>query len=103
MKATDSDIAKLVDSFDQYAKTGDKSLIQTFSQDLLEHTLIRNSNCKGRPYYVAIESRVQELREQAAKLNSQHERRKDIIIGIIVGVIVTLLSQWLWFLITGSK
>ena len=100
-----SDIANLVwNAFHRYAESGDKTGTLSFSQEQLELTLAQFTNRVDRntPPYKAIEMRVAELKEEAEVKRNQAAIWKDRAIGIIMGIIVTLLASMIWKLIMGD-
>jgi hypothetical protein len=54
----------IANAFVKYAKNGDKSVIKDFSREEIEATLLQYHQDKGWPAYVAMEKRVEELREE---------------------------------------
>ena len=100
-----SDIANQVwNAFYRYAEFGEKAGTLSFSQEQLELTLTQFTNSVDRnaPPYKAIEIRLAELKKEADRKRNRSDVWKDRAIGIVIGVIITLLAKLIWRLIAGD-
>jgi len=100
-----SDITNQVwGAFKRYAESGDKAGTYSFSQEQIELTIAQFTNSVDRnaPPYKAMEIRLAELKEEAERKRSRSEVWKDRLIGIAIGVIVTLLANVIWRLAMGD-
>jgi len=98
---------QVIKAFGEYIKNGDKSLIETFTKEEIEFALIKkdfefaliknNILAEGStlPLYQAMTRRREELKELEAQKRETTEKYKFTIIAFILGIIATLLSQWL--------
>ena len=66
---------KIHNAFCKYVKTQDKKIIENFSREDIEFTLIQSSADKGWAHYVAMEMRVSELKELAANREKKNNNQ----------------------------
>src|SRR2546425_756996 len=91
---------KIYNAFSSYVKDGgDEALIKDFSEDKLKLTLLQYYLDKGWPAYIAIEKRIEELKEDRISKRNSKEKWKDRLIGagitIAVGLLISCLKIWL--------
>lgn len=86
---------RIVSTFSNYMKTGNKSLIVDFSREDLVATLSEFRLDKGQIWYKAIEDRVAEIDEESKYLRSKKDKWKDRIITFILGLISGLILIWI--------
>ena len=86
---------KIAGIFNQYAKTGDKSLIEGLKLKDIEIALIQYSAYKHFPHYSAMERRIAELKETDKARKNAKERWKDKIIGFLFGIAVIVIASLL--------
>lgn len=55
---------KIINSFERYIKSGDKSIVLAYTKDELEFVLNECSRSNSDPYYSAVERRYNELKEE---------------------------------------
>ncbi|MCF7870055.1 MAG: hypothetical protein K9M01_02945 [Candidatus Omnitrophica bacterium] len=91
---------KIAGDFARYARTGDKSIIKKYKTKELEIALIQYSADKRFPHYSAMERRVNELKEIEKAKKSNKEKWKDRIIGFFFGIIISVISGFLLYLLT---
>ena len=84
-------------AFCRYVEDGNESLIKNFSEDKLKFTLLQYSSDKGWPGYLAIEKRIEELKEARAFKRSSKEKWKDRLIGAGITILVYLIGTFLKF------
>jgi len=88
---------KVWSAFSNYAKTGNKSLLASFSRDQIDLAIAQftNSVDRNNPAYKAMEMRVAELRAQEEQKRTKSEVWKDRCIGfffaIAAGLVVAIL------------
>ncbi len=93
---------KIGTKFDQYVRTGDKSLIEQFKREEIETTVIQYSGDKDMPFYEAMIRRVDEIKEIEDKTKSNKEKWKDRAIGSGITIAVGLLLYWLKNMLWGD-
>lgn len=98
---------QIAGQFCKFADNGDKSLIEEFSEEEIERTLIQYAADKGFPHYSAMEMCLAGLQERRRDILSQKEREAErregyktglitgIISGVIGGLVVALLVHLL--------
>ena len=80
-------------AFVKYVETGDKSLIENFTRDEIEFTILQSSHLsKGWGYYEAMEKRVADLKEEERSKRNTRERWKDRLIGFAFAVVLTIIG-----------
>jgi hypothetical protein len=55
---------KIINAFERFIKSGDKSLVASYTKDELEFVLNECARFKSDPYYSAVERRYNELKEE---------------------------------------
>lgn len=76
-------------AFVEYVKTGDKGLINNFTRNEIELTILQCSHhSKGWNYYEAMENRVAELKEQ----KKVKEKWVDMLIGFLFAIILVIIG-----------
>lgn len=88
---------KIAGAFANYAKTGDKNLVNGISEDKLELALMQYSADKRFPHYSAMEMRLNELKDERKSKRASREKWKDRLIGFILGILATLICTYLKF------
>ena len=90
-------------AFDRWLDTKNKSLIEKFTREELETTLIECGLDKDMPPYLAIQSRVEKLKDierrrsnAAAENSSRWEKLKWGVIGGVVTIVAWLIANILW-------
>lgn len=86
---------EIASRFSGYAKNGDESLINEYTEKEIELAIIQYSADQRFSHYSAMERRLQELKEKRKEILSQQERKQErdegfksgLIVGIISGVI----------------
>lgn len=86
---------KIANAFGKYAETGDKSLIKEFKREDIEAALLQYHQDKGWNHYVAMERRIEELKEDEKFRREKKEKWKDRLIGFIFGIISALIGAYL--------
>ena len=91
-------------AFTQFALTGDETLISSFSRQQIEFTITQFTNKSDRNdrAYKAMELRLAILKEHEDSKRDTSAAWKDRLIGIVFGVIITILGNALWKWITGE-
>jgi len=80
-------------AFTKYVETGDKSLINNFTRDEIELTILQCSHhSKGWNYYEAMEKRVAELNEKEKDKRNARDKWIDRLIGFTFAVILTIIG-----------
>lgn len=87
-------------AFARFVKTGEEALIENFSPEEIEKTLLRHHTEKGHPIYQAMEKRAAQLKEpERYQLEAAEQKWENRIIGLISGLavafIVVLLRKYL--------
>lgn len=83
---------KIAGIFAEYAKRSKKSLIECYTLEELELTLIQYSADKCFPHYSAMERRINELKEKDKEKKTKKEKWKDRIIGFIFGIAISVIG-----------
>jgi len=82
----------IASAFAESLKTGEESLIEDFSREEIEKTLVQHHTEKGHPIYEAMEKRVAQLKEtERYQLEAVEEKWENRIIGLISGLGVALM------------
>ena len=99
---------KIASAFEKCVRVGDKSLIQSFSIEEIERAVAEYAADKGFPHYIAMEQRIEELKEiENRRLqevrDSEHSKRNlrqriaDHLVvfasGIASGIVLLWISQ----------
>ena len=82
---------KIGNAFAKYVKTSDKSLIESFTEEQIEMTLIQYSRQKGTPFYEAMDRRLADLKQERRYKRASKEKWKDRMIGVVLALIVGLI------------
>lgn len=87
----DNEIESIRSSFDQYLKGGQKGLIDRYSRQELEFVLLHEikliqKNNNLIPRYMAINKRINELKDAETQRRTTKEKWLDRIIGFVLGV-----------------
>jgi hypothetical protein len=84
---------EIANAFLEFIETGEKSLIERFTREEIELTLVQFDSDRARklPYYDAMKRRLAELREAQRYERENKERWENRIIGFILGLIVALV------------
>lgn len=84
---------EIANAFLEFIETGEKSLIERFTREEIELTLLQFDSDRARelPYYDAMKRRLAELREVQRYERENKERWENRIIGFISGLIVALV------------
>ena len=93
---------EVVAAFQQYVKTGNKCFVKTFTANEIELALLQHSNvlAKDLPYFKAMEVRREELNQEENERAQCIKVWKERVVGIVIGVVVTLIANFLWKLIS---
>ena len=83
---------QIAGAFANYARIGDKSLIEKYKLEEIEIALIQYSADKRFPHYSAMERRIDELKEIEKERKSNKEKWKDRIIGFLFGVVISIVG-----------
>lgn len=77
--------AEIANAFTKYAKTGDKSIIKQYTREEIETTLLQYHLDKGWAHYIAMEKRIEELKEEEIRSREKKEKwyKKPWILTII--------------------
>ena len=86
---------KIASLFHKYVETGDKELIENLQKEKIEVALLQYSADRGWKHYVAMERRLEELKEIEKYKTERKDKRKELIIGFILGIALTLLCTYL--------
>jgi hypothetical protein len=86
---------EIAGAFSQYATSGDKNLVKDIPKGKIEIALMQWITHKELPQYKAMELRLSELNEEEKNKRTQKEKWKDRFIGVILGVIATLITGYL--------
>jgi len=94
---------QIASAFARFVKTGEESLIENFSREEIEKTLLRHHTEKGHPIYEAMEKKVAQLKEtERYKIKAAEQKWENRIVGFISGLtaalIVVLLRKYLFSL-----
>ena len=89
----------VANAFHKYAETNEKSLIETFSLDEIRRAMLEFSIDKNMAFYKAMELRANDLEAEVRLRRTSKERWKDRGIGILIGVIVTVIGGIILWLI----
>lgn len=83
---------QIASAFAKSLKTGEESLIENFSREEIEKTLLQHHTEKGHPIYEAMEKRVAQLKEtQRYRIRAAEQKWENRIIGFISGLAVALI------------
>ena len=87
-----NEIESIRSSFDQYLKDGQKALIDKYSRHELKFVLLHEikliqENNSLIPRYMAINERVNELKDAETQRRTTKEKWIDRIVGFVLGVI----------------
>ncbi len=96
---------KIASAFEKCVRVGDKSLIQSFSIEEIERAVAEYAADKGFPHYIAMEQRIEQLKEIEDRrlqelTDSKHRKRNfrervaDHLVGFASGILLLLISQW---------
>ena len=93
---------EIANAFIKYAETGDKSIIKQFTREEIETTLLQYHLDKGWAYYIAMEKRIEELKEEENRSKEKIEKWyktpwKLAIIAIVVAIIFGIPAYVLLF------
>lgn len=103
---------EIANAFTKYAKTGDKSLIKEFTREEIEATLLQYHLDKGWAHYIAMEKRIEELKEgqrSSKKTDKKWYEKTEIQVALIVGLFTLLAAfisaphWWPWSKQAGDK
>ncbi len=93
---------QIAGKFAEYVKSRDISLIEKFTEDEIEHTIIQYAREKdrGQAFYEAMVRRLEKLKDMRKEILSKAERKNErwhgriegTVGGIIVGVIVVIIG-----------
>ena len=86
---------KIASLFGQYVDTGNKKLIENIQKDKIEVALLQYSADKGWKHYNAMERRLEELKEIEKYATERKDKRKELLIGFILGIVSTLICTYL--------
>lgn len=93
-------------AFQKSIREEDKSLIESFSHQEIERTLIEYSADQGDSHYDAMERRLRELKEIQAqereeirdsenRKSNRRQRMVDRLVGLASGILLLLIGQYL--------
>jgi hypothetical protein len=82
----------VANAFAKYIKTNDISLIDEFSVDEIKRAIIEFNRSRNSDFYKAMEFRVNDLEAEERFSRIGKERWKDRGVGILIGVIVTVIG-----------
>jgi hypothetical protein len=85
---------EIFNNFEAYIKTPDKRLIGKFSIDELELALCEYSVNTNRPFYIAIQNRVNELKERRKSKKEWIRVILSFISGLIIGLFTAYANGW---------
>ena len=97
---------EIANAFTKYAKAGDKSIIKQFTREEIETTLLQYHLDRGWVHYVAMEKRIEELKEGQGsnKKTGENWYKKTEIQAALIGGLFLLLAAfisaphwWPWF------
>jgi len=77
----------------------DKSIIEGFTLDELNKALAEFARDSNKPFYRAMEIRANELENEQRLKRTRKEKWKDKGVGILIGVIVTVIGGIILWLI----
>ena len=88
---------EIANAFTKYAKTGDKSIIKQFTREEIETTLLQYHLDRGQVHYVAMEKRIEELKEGQGsnKKTGENWYKKTEIQAALIGGLLQLLAHFL--------
>jgi hypothetical protein len=78
----------IFDTFSSYIENGNKKLIEKYNLAELELALCEYSANIGRPFYIAIQNRVNELKEKRKSKEKWIDRIWGFVTGLITGLII---------------
>ena len=84
--------SKIYNAFYRFVRDGNKQEITKYSKEELEITLLQYAADRNSGPYIAIQRRIDELCEQERTAHSRSERWKDRGIGILIGVLISILG-----------
>lgn len=101
---------KIGNAFSKYTRTGNKSLVEEFTQDEIEIAILQYHLDKGWPHYMAMEKRVVELKEVEERKNkTKNEKKEDdrvnkfilriknhpvVAVLIILGIVIVAIGAF---------
>ena len=91
---------KIATSFATFTRTGDKTLIQEFSLDEIEFALLQYYRDKGNRHYIAMEKRIEELKDLEKLKLIKREKWKERVVGIVIGILGTVVGGLILYWIT---
>lgn len=91
---------QIVNQFNKYVKTGDKSLIKNCKKDEIEFAILQCHTDKGWPAYEAMERRAAELKDNEKERRNIREKWIDRIIGFICGIIIAIIGCFITYFLT---
>ena len=92
-----ADVAKMIDEFRKYLDTGDDFTIKKYSKLEINQALNKMSTFDfNKPYSEAMKKRVNEIAEMEKIPKRKWEKIKDLLIGLILGILATLIAQFLY-------
>jgi len=86
-------------AFMRSIKTGDKANIEKFNYNEIETAISHYYRDKSTPFYKAMESRLQELKEIEIENKNNKKRQKGLLFKILTGIVVTVIGGLLLYLI----
>ena len=93
---------EVANAFDKDVREGNRSLIESFSDQEIERTLIEYSADKGMSFYDAMERRLTQLKEIQAQeretvrdKSNLRQRKVDRLVGFASGILLLLIGQWM--------
>lgn len=92
---------KIANAFTKYAKGGDKSLIIGFSREDIEATLLQYHLDRGWAHYIAMERRIEELKEEKNRIEGEQSMSitTDHLKKLTLRQLLQLLSVGAWITI----
>lgn len=85
---------EIFNNFEAYIKNPNKSLIGKFSIDELKLALCEYSANTNRPFYIAIQNRVDELKERRKSKKEWIKVILSFISGLITGLFTAYVNGW---------
>lgn len=93
---------EITNAFMKYAKTGDESIIKEFTRKEIEVALLQYHLDMGSPFYIAMENRIEELKEEEKHEEAKQEKwykNPKIVVSSIVVLLAAFISGphwWSW-------
>jgi hypothetical protein len=96
MASPDKRSLEIADAFTRYLDAKEDSLLESFTREEIEIALLQFFKDGGLPYYVEMQTRREELKEEEHKRDAKRRKWKDGIIvfigGLILGTVLLFLK-----------